>query len=58
MAEIETAENEMNNTKAWAIISTVAVVIGVLIAGTMFLLGMSVGQNSVERCDCQSAKSS
>lgn len=42
-------ENEMNNTKAWAIISTVAVAIAVIIAGTMFFFGITVGQNGANR---------
>ena len=42
-------ENEMNNTKAWAIISTVAVAIAVIIAGTMFFFGITVGQNGAGR---------
>ena len=43
------SENEMNNTKAWAIISTVAVAIAVIIAGTMFFFGITVGQNGANR---------
>ena len=42
-------ENEMDSKKAWAIISTVAVAIAVIIAGTMFFFGITVGQNGVNR---------
>ena len=42
-------ENEMDSKKAWAIISTVAVAIAVIIAGTMFFFGITVGQNGASR---------
>ncbi|MBR3414420.1 hypothetical protein IKG73_00145 [Candidatus Saccharibacteria bacterium] len=43
------AESEMNNTKAWAIISAVAATLAVMVAGTMFFLGLTVGQNGTTR---------
>ena len=63
------AENEMNespkmtNAKAWTIISVVAIAVGIIIAGTMFFLGMAVGQNSarteaLENCECEDTISS
>lgn len=43
------AENEMTDKKAWGIISTVAAVVAVIIAGTMFFFGLTVGQNGLGR---------
>ena len=42
-------ESEMNNTKMWAVISTVAVSIAIIVAGMMFFLGVAVGQNGKAR---------
>lgn len=52
-------ESETNDEKTWAIVLAVVATSAIIVAGMMFFLGMSVGQNSAKQhCDCTQSKSS